>query len=142
MIGNTRQPCDEAVVRSHADVTDCSRATGSWVLTAAILGSSITFVDGTVVNVALPVMQRELEASVTQAQWLVESYALMLAALILVGGSLGDKLGRRRVFSVGLLFFAFGSIWCGLAPKHNPAYRRSRGRKVWGRRCSFREVWR
>jgi EmrB/QacA subfamily drug resistance transporter len=86
------------------------------VLTAAILGSSITFIDGTVVNVALPVLQSELGASAAEAQWIVESYALMLAALILVGGSLGDRLGRRRVFSAGVLLFALASVWCGLAP--------------------------
>jgi MFS family permease len=79
------------------------------VLAAAILGSGITFIDGTVVNVALPVLQRELGASVAEAQWIVESYALMLAALILVGGSLGDRLGRRRVFSTGVLFFESGA---------------------------------
>src|ERR1700694_5015307 len=101
MLSNTRQPCDEAVVRSRADVTDCGKTTGRWVLLAAILGSSITFIDGTVVNVALPVLQKELGASVGGAQWIVESYALMLAALILVGGSLGDRLGRRRVFMTG-----------------------------------------
>ena len=70
-----------------------SPATGRWVLAAAILGSSITFIDGTVINVVLPVLQRELDATVAAAQWIVESYALMLAALILVGGSLGDRLG-------------------------------------------------
>ncbi|MGH8864932.1 MAG: MFS transporter, partial [Burkholderiales bacterium] len=86
------------------------------MLAAAILGSSITFMDGTVVNVVLPMLQRELGASVAEAQWIVESYALMLAALILVGGSLGDRLGRRRVFSAGVLLFALASIWCGLAP--------------------------
>jgi EmrB/QacA subfamily drug resistance transporter len=100
----------------RADVTDCGRAAGSWVLAAAILGSSITFIDGTAVNVVLPVLQRELGASVAEAQWIVESYALMLAALILVGGSLGDRLGRRRVFSAGVLLFALASVWCGLAP--------------------------
>ncbi len=116
MLSNTRQPCDEGVVCSQPEVKDCGQATGRWVLVAAILGSSITFIDGTVVNVALPVLQRELGASVAEAQWIVESYALMLAALILVGGSLGDALGRRRVFSVGVLFFAIASVWCGLAP--------------------------
>ncbi|MEJ7655035.1 MAG: DHA2 family efflux MFS transporter permease subunit [Chloroflexia bacterium] len=85
------------------------------MLAAAILGSSITFIDGTVVNVALPVLQSELGASVAEAQWIVESYALMLAALILVGGSLGDRLGRRRVFSAGVLLFALASTGCGLA---------------------------
>jgi EmrB/QacA subfamily drug resistance transporter len=116
MLSNIRQPCDEAVVRSQPNVTDCGRTTGRWVLTAAILGSSITFIDGTVVNVALPVLQSELGASAAEAQWIVESYALMLAVLILVGGSLGDRLGRRRVFSAGVLLFALASIWCGLAP--------------------------
>ena len=116
MLSNTRQPCDEAVVRSQPDVADCGRAAGRWVLAAAILGSSITFIDGTVVNVALPVLQRELGASATEAQWIVESYSLMLAALMLVGGSLGDRLGRRRVFAAGVLLFALASVWCGLAP--------------------------
>jgi EmrB/QacA subfamily drug resistance transporter len=116
MLSDIRHPCDEAVVRSQPDVPDCGPATGRWVLAAAILGSSITFIDGTVVNVALPVLQRELSASVAEAQWIVESYALMLAALILVGGSLGDRLGRRRVFSAGVLLFALASVWCGLAP--------------------------
>src|SRR5262245_43953095 len=116
MLSNIRQPCDEAVMRSQPDVRSCGQATGSWVLAAAILGSSITFIDGTVVNVALPVLQRALGASVAQAQWIVEAYALMLAALILVGGSLGDRLGRRRVFAAGVLLFALASVWCGLAP--------------------------
>ncbi len=116
MVADTRQPCDEAVVRSQPDVRDCDQATGRWVLAAAILGSSITFIDGTVINVALPVLQSELGATVAQAQWIVESYALMLAALMLVGGSLGDRLGRRRVFSTGILLFALASVWCGLAP--------------------------
>ncbi|HYN82160.1 MAG TPA: MFS transporter [Gemmatimonadaceae bacterium] len=116
MLSNTRQPCDEAVVRSQPEVMDCGQATGRWVLAAAILGSSITFIDGTVVNVALPVLQEELGANVAEAQWIVESYALMLAALILVGGSLGDRLGRKRVFSAGVLLFALASVWCGLAP--------------------------
>lgn len=115
MLTNTRQPCDAAVVHAQPEVTDCGRAAGRWVLAAAILGSSITFIDGTVVNVALPVLQRELGASVGQAQWIVEAYALMLAALMLVGGSLGDRLGRKRVFSAGVLLFALASVWCGLA---------------------------
>jgi EmrB/QacA subfamily drug resistance transporter len=115
MSNTTRQPCDEAVIHAQPDVKDCSPATGQWVLAAAILGSSITFIDGTVVNVVLPVLQRELGANVAGAQWIVESYSLMLAALILVGGSLGDRLGRKRVFSAGVLLFVLASIWCGLA---------------------------
>src|SRR5215470_6621714 len=111
MLSNTRQPCDEAVVRSQRDVRDCGKATGRWVLAAAILGSSITFIDGTVVNVALPVLQSSLQASVAQTQWVVESYSLMLSALILVGGSLGDRLGRKKIFSAGVLIFGASSAW-------------------------------
>src|SRR5690242_10003684 len=80
-----------------------------WALLAAIAGSTMAFVDGTVVNVALPVMQRETGATVEQMQWVVESYALMLAALVLVGGALGDRLGRRRVFVAGVSAFAAAS---------------------------------
>jgi MFS family permease len=72
-----------------------------WVLAATILGSSMAFIDGSVVNVALPVLQAELGATAAQVQWVVQAYALFLAALILVGGSLGDHLGRRRVFLWG-----------------------------------------
>lgn len=87
-----------------------------WVLAAAILGSSMAFLDGTVVNVALPVMQGDLRASVGEVQWIVEAYALLLAALVLVGGALGDRLGRRRVFAWGVALFALASAGCGLAP--------------------------
>jgi MFS family permease len=74
------------------------------------------FIDGSVVNVALPAIQRQLGATAVDAQWIVESYALFLAALILVGGSLGDHLGRRRIFSAGVVLFALASVWCGFAP--------------------------
>ena len=73
----------------------------TWVLIAAILGSAMSFVDGTAVNVALPVIQRELGANAAQMQWVVEGYALFLAALILLGGSLGDIYGRKRMFVLG-----------------------------------------
>src|SRR3954451_4048229 len=89
---------------------------GGWVLVTTILGSSMAFIDGTVVNVALPVMQRTLHASADAAQWVVESYTLFLSAFLLVGGALGDRFGRRRMFSVGVLVFAVASAWCGLAP--------------------------
>jgi EmrB/QacA subfamily drug resistance transporter len=87
-----------------------------WVLVATILGSSMGFIDGSVVNVALPAIQSQLGATAVDAQWIVESYALFLAALILVGGSLGDHLGRRRIFSAGIVVFALASVWCGFAP--------------------------
>jgi EmrB/QacA subfamily drug resistance transporter len=88
---------------------------GPWVLIATILASSMAFIDGTVVNVALPALQAALHASVTDIQWVVESYALLLASLLLLGGSLGDLYGRRRIFLLGVLLFAIGSAWCGLA---------------------------
>jgi EmrB/QacA subfamily drug resistance transporter len=76
----------------------------------------MAFIDGTVVNVALPALQTDLNASVQDVQWVIEAYALFLAALLLVGGSLGDQHGRRRVFLVGVSIFAASSAWCGLAP--------------------------
>jgi EmrB/QacA subfamily drug resistance transporter len=75
----------------------------------------MAFIDGTVVNVALPQIQENLGADAIDAQWIVESYALFLAALILVGGSLGDHYGRRRIFTLGVTLFAATSVWCGLA---------------------------
>jgi EmrB/QacA subfamily drug resistance transporter len=87
-----------------------------FALIVAIAGSTMAFIDGTVVNVALPVMQKETGATVDQMQWVVEAYALMLASLVLVGGALGDRLGRRRVFVVGVVSFALASAVCGLSP--------------------------
>src|SRR3954471_18282893 len=87
-----------------------------WVLVATIIASSMTFIDGTVVNVALPALQQSLNATITDVQWVVEAYALFLGALILVGGSLGDQLGRRKVFLVGVVSFTMASVVCGFAP--------------------------
>ncbi|MBA2441217.1 MAG: MFS transporter [Rubrobacter sp.] len=110
-----RQPCDEGVIRSGKGGAPCSRDAGPWVLAATILGSSLAFSDATTVNVALPALQEQLEATAVDAQWVVEAYALFLAALLLVGGSLGDHYGRRRIFSLGIALFAAASVWCGLA---------------------------
>ncbi len=96
--------------------TGASGQGGLWVLVATILGSSLSFIDGTVVNVALPTLQRDLGATGADAQWVIEAYSLFLAALILVGGSLGDRLGRRRIYAVGIVIFAASSVLCGLAP--------------------------
>lgn len=93
-----------------------AKLSGAWVLAATILGSSMAFIDGTVVNVALPALQSSLHASVSDVQWVVESYALLLASLLLAGGSLGDLYGRRRIFNYGVLLFAAGSAWCGFSP--------------------------
>src|SRR6202789_2922873 len=92
-----------------------SQASGPIVLAVTILGSSMAFIDGTVVNVALPALQNAFHASIADVQWVVESYALMLAALLLVGGSLGDMLGRRKVYVFGVAVFAAASAWCGMA---------------------------
>jgi EmrB/QacA subfamily drug resistance transporter len=86
-----------------------------WVLVAAILGSAMTFIDSTAVNVSLPVIQRELHTTNGQTQWVIEGYALFLSALILSGGALGDVYGRRRVFAAGIMLFAIASLACALA---------------------------
>jgi EmrB/QacA subfamily drug resistance transporter len=110
------QPCDEGAIRSKPAVARCARAAEPWILAATILGSSMVFIDGTVVNVALPALQSSLNATVPDVLWVVEAYALCLAALILVGGSMGDRFGRRRVFCSGAAVFAVASIWCGVSP--------------------------
>src|SRR5580692_2512262 len=114
-MGTARPPCDEAEIRAGS----CARritTNGRWILMAAILGSSMAFIDGTVVNIALPRLQKDLHATLANLQWVVESYALFLAALLLIGGSLGDRYGRRKIFAAGVLLFTVASVWCGLAP--------------------------
>jgi EmrB/QacA subfamily drug resistance transporter len=88
---------------------------GKWILTATILASSMAFIDGTVVNVALPFLQKNLNATAIGVQWVIEAYSLFLAALLLVGGSLGDRYGRRKIFMFGVAVFAVSSAACGLA---------------------------
>ena len=92
------------------------RADGRWVLAATVLGSSMAFLDATVVNIALPTIGKDLHASLAGLQWTVTAYTLTLAGLILLGGSLGDRLGRRRIFTIGVAWFAVASALCGLAP--------------------------
>lgn len=107
-------PCTEASMRSRGASTEalaCSR----WVLVATVLGSSMEFIDGTVVNVALPSLQAGFHATGSQVQWVVEAYALFLSALILVGGSLGDRFGLRRTFLTGVVIFVTASVGCGVA---------------------------
>ena len=88
----------------------------TWVLVAAIVGSAMSFIDGTAVNVALPIMQRDLSATAADMQWVIEGYALFLAALILLGGSLGDLYGRKKMFMLGIAIFAVASLICAVAP--------------------------
>jgi EmrB/QacA subfamily drug resistance transporter len=114
MAGIAKPPCDEAVIRARPCEAPV-RINGAWVLATAILGSSMAFIDGTVVNVALPVLQSDLGVSLADVQWVVESYALFLGALLLTGGSLGDLYGRRKIFVIGVATFTAASVWCGLS---------------------------
>jgi EmrB/QacA subfamily drug resistance transporter len=91
-------------------------AAGRWILLATVLGTSLAFVDATVVNIALPSIGKSLDADAAGLQWTVNGYALSLASLILLGGSLGDRFGRKRVFMLGIAWFAVASLLCGLAP--------------------------
>ncbi len=91
-------------------------AQGKWLLAAMILGSGMAFLDGSVVSLALPAIDDDLGAGVAGLQWTVNAYTLTLAALILVGGSLGDRLGRRRVYVIGVAWFALASVLCAVAP--------------------------
>jgi EmrB/QacA subfamily drug resistance transporter len=110
-------PTDAPTIRSSSAV---------WILAAAILGSSMAFIDSTVVNVALPALQSSFNATVIDVQWVVESYGLFLGALILVGGSAGDLFGRRRIFVAGVAIFAIASAACGLAQNiHQLIYARA-----------------
>src|SRR6266542_596487 len=110
-----KQPCDEGVVLSSPAGVPCTREAEPWILAATILGSSMAFIDGTAVNVALPALQQSLGATVIDVQWIVESYSLLLSALLLMGGSLGDYYGRRRIFIAGVAIFSLASAWCGFA---------------------------
>ena len=111
----TRPPCDEAVIQSGDVGVLCAAKTRPWILAATIIGSSMAFIDGTVVNIALPALQTSFHATVVDVQWVVESYGLFLGALILVGGSLGDLFGRRLMFVLGVAIFALASVGGGIA---------------------------
>src|SRR5271167_2865967 len=115
MATSARPPCDAAAILAGS----CERPAtinAPWILAATILGSSMAFIDGTVVNVALPALQSALHATLSDVQWVVESYALFLAALLLMGGALGDMYGRRKVFAVGVAIFSAASALCGCSP--------------------------
>src|SRR5215831_14795779 len=115
MASFAKPPCDEAVILARP-CEKPSPANSGWILATTILGSSLTFIDGTVVNVALAALQSALRATISEVQWVVEAYALLLAALLLIGGALGDLYGRRKIFAAGVALFTIASAWCGLAP--------------------------
>jgi EmrB/QacA subfamily drug resistance transporter len=109
-------PCEPAIANTAVSREPQGARSTGWILAATILGSSLAFIDGTVVGVVLPVMQREMHTTIVNAQWVVEIYLLFLSSLILVGGAVGDRWGRERVFTGGIIAFAVASIGCALAP--------------------------
>jgi MFS family permease len=117
MIGFIRPPCDAGVIRA-IPVFDAalSQRRKRLTLAATICGSSMAFVDGSVVNIALPAIQHTLHATVASTQWMVNAYLLVLGALVLVGGAAADLYGRRRIFLLGIAVFTAASVTCGLSP--------------------------
>ncbi|WP_165190924.1 MFS transporter [Caulobacter soli] len=114
MTGPVQPPCDEGVIRARP--SDAPTGRKRLALAATVLGSSMAFIDGSVVNVALPSIRTALRADAAQVQWIVNAYLLLLGALVLIGGSAGDRYGRRRVFVIGVSLFAAASLACALAP--------------------------
>jgi EmrB/QacA subfamily drug resistance transporter len=108
--------CDIGVIRSTRGSAPCMPSSRPWVIAAASLGSGMAFLDSTVMNVALPAVQAQLGASVQEVQWSYGAFALVLSALILLGGTLGDRFGRRRLFVIGAAIFGAASLWCALVP--------------------------
>lgn len=112
-----RGPCDAGQLHgARPPAASLSAARKRWVLVATVLGSSLTFIDGSALGVALPAIQRDLGAGPAAVQWVSNAYLLTLGALVLIGGAAGDRFGRRRVFLIGVAVFALASIACGLAP--------------------------
>lgn len=109
-------PSGAAAIATRPGAVPCAEASRPWVLAATILASAMAFIDGSVVTIALPVLGRELDASLAELQWVVNGYTLFLAALLLVGGAAGDRFGRRRVFVLGTILFAAASAACAAAP--------------------------
>jgi EmrB/QacA subfamily drug resistance transporter len=116
MIVSERPPCDAAVVRSAPETPGCASHARRWVLTATILGSSLAFMMASIINVALPAIQETYRATVVEMQWIASAYTVLLAALTLTGGAVGDRFGRRRVFQAGVAALALASIAGSLAP--------------------------
>jgi EmrB/QacA subfamily drug resistance transporter len=109
------QPCDAGVIKCTRGAAPCKPPSRPWVIAAASLGSGMAFLDSTVMNVALPAVQMNLELSAREVQWVFGAFAVVLAAFLLLGGTLGDHYGRRRIFVVGATIFGGASVWCALA---------------------------
>src|SRR4030081_3292004 len=117
MVGFIRPPCDAGIIRGTPAVAAAlSQRRKQLTLAATILGSSLAFIDGSLVNIALPAIQQALHADAASTQWIVNAYLLLLGALVLVGGSAADLYGRRRIFLLGIAGFNTASIACGLSP--------------------------
>src|SRR3982075_4202725 len=117
MLGFTHPLCDAGIIRAtpafHAGLSEKRKRL---TLAATILGSSMAFIDGSVVNIALPAIQQALHADAASTQWIVNAYLLLLGAMVLVGGSAADLYGRRRIFLIGIALFTAASVACGLSP--------------------------
>ncbi len=116
MSGLQARPCDELIIRSTAAATPCTKRQQTWVLAACVLGSSMAFIDSSVVNVALPKMESELATTLPAMTWVINAYTLCMSALLLIGGAAADQVGRRRIFMIGISIFSIASIGCGIAP--------------------------
>jgi MFS family permease len=112
----SRQPCDETRAEIRGNAFPCPQRDKPWVLATAILGSSLAFIESSVVNLALPAIQSDLGATSTGIQWVINAYLLVLGAFMLTGGSLGDRYGLRRIFMAGTAIFGVAVLGCAFAP--------------------------
>src|SRR5690349_13083596 len=106
---------DATGVVSHPDIR-IGTARGQWVVAAAVLGSGVAFLDGSVVNAALPAIAADLHTDLAGLQWVLNGYLLTLGSFLVIGGSLGDRFGRRKLFVIGLVSFGLASLLCAAAP--------------------------
>src|SRR6201996_6748884 len=107
---------EDTPTESEALLPDAEQARQKWVLAACVLGSSMAFIDSSVVNVALPKMESELQTTLAYMTWVINAYTLCMSALLLIGGAAADQIGRRRIFMIGITIFSIASIGCGIAP--------------------------
>jgi MFS family permease len=141
MIGAQHPPCDEGLIRAQPR-SDHATPRKRLALAATVLGSSMAFIDGSVVNVALPAMRAALKADAAQVQWIVNAYLLLLGALVLIGGSAGDRYGRRKMFVLGVVLFGLASLGCALAPDVGWLIAARAAAIPWAaRRCWSRPAW-
>jgi EmrB/QacA subfamily drug resistance transporter len=117
MLNAKSRPCDELTIRAARADRRCTHDSKRWVLAAAVLGSTLSFLDESVVNVALPRIEADLATTLPAMQWVVNAYTLCMSALILSAGAAADQLGRRRIFLIGVSIFAVASVACGVAPR-------------------------